>query len=159
MAILLAIISFRTIVKSRSVQILSDNITSIAYVNHKVGSYPVSNSFTKNHINLNRRGQQWDVHSTRAYCRSQKPCSRLLVAYSIKAQLDASPQTPFLHRSNIEPSNNRQICTLSQYKLHRFNSRRIFKNISVNGHDSGTTLKYEMAIICREDICRNGLTR
>ena len=116
MAILLVIISFRTIVKSRSVQILSDNITSIAYVNHKVGSYPVSNSFTKNHINLNRRGQQWDVHSTRAYCRSQKPCSRLLVAYSRKAQLDASPQTLFLHRSNIEPSNNRQICTLSQYK-------------------------------------------
>lgn len=37
MAILLAIISFRTILKNKSVQILSDNITSIAYVNHKGG--------------------------------------------------------------------------------------------------------------------------
>lgn len=35
MAILLAIISFWAILKNKSVQILSDNITSIAYINHK----------------------------------------------------------------------------------------------------------------------------
>lgn len=40
MAIFLAIISFRAILKNKSVQILSDNITSIAYINHKGGPCP-----------------------------------------------------------------------------------------------------------------------
>ena len=34
-----------------------------------------------------------------------------------------------------------------------------FKNIPVNGHDSGTTSKYEMANYCLEDIWRSRLTR
>ena len=45
-AILLAIIPFRRILKSKSVQIMSDNITSIAYVNHKVGSCQILSQIT-----------------------------------------------------------------------------------------------------------------
>ena len=52
------------------------------YINRlcKPQGWAVSNTFTNSHINLGRSGQQWDVHSMRAYCRSQKAYSRLLVA-------------------------------------------------------------------------------
>ena len=160
----------------------------------------------------------------RAYCRSQKPCSRLLVAYTRQAQLDASPKTLFVHRSDMGPSHNRPICKLSEYTTpsvqqsllrttlrgyrcaqprqlvareqlckrsilshtkgsgcyripegsgHGYSpkvasssvvseaSKNInrktfkitpnFKNIPVNGRNSGTTPKYEMANSCLED--------
>ena len=204
------------------------------YINRlcKPQGWAVSNTFTNSHINLGRSGQQWDVHSMRAYCRSQKPCSRLLVAYTRQAQLDASPQTLFVHRSDMGPSHNRPICKLSEYTTpsvqqsllrttlrgyrraqprqlvareqlckrsilshtkgsgcyripegsgHGYSpkvasssvvseasktiNRKTFKitpnvkNIPVNGRDSGTTPKYEMANFCLEDIWRTRLTR
>ena len=161
------------------------------------------------------------VHSMRAYYRSQKPCSWLLVAYTRQVQLDASPKTLFIHRSDMGLLHNIHICKLSQYTTpsvqqsllrttlrgyrcaqpkqlvarkqlckcstlshtkgsgcyripegsgHSYSpivasssvvseaSKNInrktfkitpnFKNIPVNGHDSGTTPKNEMANVC-----------
>lgn len=82
---------------------------------HKPQGWAVSKTFTNSHVNLDRSVRQWNVHSMRAYCRSQKFCSRLLVANTRQAQLDASPQTLFIHKPDVGPTHNRQICKLSQH--------------------------------------------
>ena len=111
MVILLAIIPFRTILKSKSVQILSNNISSIAYLNLKgwpcQTALQIATSIWTDAVH-NRMSIQC------AYIAGRKNLAAE-VAYIRKAQLDTSIQSLFVNRSDMGPSHNRQICKLSKY--------------------------------------------
>ena len=106
MAVLMALKSFGPSMKEKSIQILSENVTTVAYINHLGGP----NSDLTDIGYLERGIRASDLSFCKTPSRpAELPC-RLVIKTIPPIRVAAASQTVSSFRSNLGPTHNRSFC-------------------------------------------------